>query len=117
MRTPSQRYSHSMEKKNKKTTVPVVPTLDENVADTYTTVEDSKHYSSTVQTFQATTSSHSQPVPKSEAVGEFGIMDNSSFEDAEQYELMLATATNPAYRNVPRVSSQTIPADIYEHLP
>lgn len=103
-----------MEKKKKKTTVPVVPTLDENVADTYTTVEDS---SSTVQTFQTTTTSHSQPVPKSEAVGEFGIMDNSSFEDAEQYELMLATATNPAYRNVPRMSSQAIPADIYEHLP
>ena len=52
--------------------------------------------------------------------GEFGMMDDVCLEDTEQYEVMLATANNPAYcyRNAPPASGPAgVPTQIYEQLP
>lgn len=73
-------------------------------------------YTSALHVSQRAASCHNLPaVPKTEEAGQFGMMDNVSQEDTELYEVMLATASNPAYNNVQH--SSAIPTQDYEQLP
>ncbi len=55
------------------------------------------------------------PPPITEEAGEKGIMDDIPLES--EYEVMLTTARNPAYKNVHSSTQITPQAQIYETLP
>ena len=100
---------------------PTTSTFIEDEPQGYTTVRDDSQndtdefgylYTSALQrysTSQPGAPRHYPPMPKTEVAREMG----ESLEDTEQYEVMLATATNPAYKNVaiPHVGG------IYDQVP
>ena len=92
--------------------LPTTTTFTEEEPHAYTTIKDDSRddtdefgylYTSALQVSQHITSRHYPPIPRTEEVREMG----ESLEDTEQYEVMLATATNPAYKNVPRTTTTT----------
>ena len=59
-------------------------------------------YTSALQMSQRVTLPHYPPIPRTEQAREMG----ESLEDTEQYEVMVAPATNPAYKNVPHTTTK-----------
>lgn len=103
---------------------PTTTTFTEDEPHDYTTVRDDSHndtdefgylYTSALQrysTSQPGVPRHYPPVPRTEEAREMG----ESLEDTEQYEVMLATANNPAYKNV-AIMPTPHAAGIYDRVP
>ncbi len=99
---------------------PTTTTFTNEEPHDYTTIRDNPDndadefdylYTSALQVSQRVTSRHYPPIPRTEEAREMG----ESLEDTEQYEVMLATATNPAYKNVPHPATKI--GGIYGHVP
>lgn len=128
-RTPSQRYTYAkdpsflIESKGLPSTTTFTST---GTTHTYLTSPDNEDggklghlYDSAVQASQHTAPCQSISAPRTEDAGELGMMDNISLEDTEQYEVMLAAAITPDYKNVHHGYISALPqvAQIYEQLP